>query len=324
MRTVNVFLGLFLSIPLLGCEPSTGGSSNIPGEKDLKSGGIYVAYNNGCDQGCDGIDKGDLITEIDGKKVSTSEDFDKANLIDGKPHKLKLLAAGSLAPKSAEITAKPNSKMPPLTDVPPFWAVGAAELNEAPKWARKRMFGHASPSVMLVNVDGGILDGRQLVGKQRMIVFWDHGDREEQAQAVTFLQVLQKAQKDLLDPAKNGVTEVMFVQVKFPTGRQAAMNDSDLRAWQKKWAVEGGKFPPVPMYRFPNETEFNSARELGMENAFTVFENLGKAPAIVILDERGMIRWHSEGVQAAPAGSEAPDGTQYTIIEAVEFALGKL
>lgn len=324
MRTANVILGLFLSIPFLGCEPSGDSSFKIPGDKDLKSGGVYVAYNHGCDQGCSDIDKGDLIQKIDGKTVKTSEDFDKAGLTDGKAHKLDLLASGSLAPKTAEITAKPKTDMPPLENVPPFWAVGAEELNKAPEWARKRMFGHASPSVMLVNSDGGILDGRQLAGKQRMIIYWDHGDRIEQAQAVTFLQVLQKAQADLQDPAKNGVTDVMMVQVRFPTGRQAAMNDSDLRAWQKKWAVEGGKFPPVPMYRFPNETEFNQARELGMENAFTVFENLGKSPTILILDERGMVRWHSEGVQEPPAGTDAPDGTQYTIIEAVNFCLKDL
>ncbi len=322
MRTAKLLLGLFLSIPLLGCEPST--NSGPPGDKALKAGGVYVAYNHGCDQGCDGIGKGDLIQKIDGNTVKTSEDFDKANLIDGKPHKLDLLTAGSLAPKQAEIVAKPMTKLPPLENVPPFWAVGADELNAAPSWARKRMFGHASPSVMLVNSDGGILDGRQLAGKQRMIIYWDHGDRIEQAQAVTFLQVLQKAQKDLLDPAKNGVTEVMMVQVRFPTGRQAAMNDSDLRAWQKKFGNKEGGLAPLAMYRFPNETEFNSARELGMENAFTVFENLGKSPTIVILDDRGIVRWHSEGVQEAPAGAEVSDGTQYTIIEAVNFCLKEL
>lgn len=141
---------------------------------------------------------------------------------------------------------------------------------------------------------------------------------------MTFLQVLQKAQKDLNDPAKNGETEVMMVQVRFPTGRQAAMNDSDLRSWQKKFGNKEEGLPPVTMFRFPNETEFNSARELGMENAFTVFENLGKSPTILILDERGIVRWHSEGVQEAPPGSEAPDGTQYTIIEAVNFCLKDL
>ena len=317
-------LGLFLSMPMLACDSGGGDSAfKIPGKKDLKPGGIYVAYNHGCDQGCDSVEKGDLIQKIDGNTVKTSEDFEKANLIDGKPHKLDMLSSGSLAPKQAEIVAKPKTDMPPLENVPPFWAVGAEELNKAPDWARKRMFGHASPSVMLVNSDGGILDGRQLAGKQRLIIYWDQGDRIEQAQAVTFLQVLQKAQADLLNPAMNGVTEVMMVQVRFPTGRQAALNDSDLRAWQKKWSAEGGKYPPLPMYRFPNETEFNAARELGMENAFTVFENLGKSPTIVILDERGMVRWHSEGVVDDPEG-KAPDAAQYTIIKAVEFCLKEL
>ena len=154
---------------------------------------------------------------------------------------------------------------------------------------------------------------------------WSTGtraNREEQAAAVNFLQVLQKAQPDL---NAKGV-EVMFIQVLFPGGRQVALNDSDLRKFQEKWSVDvnGQKLPPLPMYRFPNKTEFNEARELGMENAFTVFENLGQSPAIVLLDERGTVRWHSEGLETPPAGAEVADPAQYTIIEAVKYSLEKL
>ena len=325
MRIAKLFVGLFLSSSLLGCEPGGATAFPIPQDEDLKPGGIYVAYNHGCAAGCDQVKKGDLIQKIDGKTVKTSADFDGSGLIDGKAHKLDLLAEDSLAPKQVEITAQPKSDMPPLENVPPFWAVGAEELNRAPEWARRRMFGHASPSVMLVNTDGGIFDGRQLAGKQRLIVYWDHGDRVEQAQAATWLKVLQTAQADLKDPNKGGETEIMMVQVRFPTGRQVAMNDSDLRAWQGKHGVQDGNLPPVPFYRFPNETEFNQAREIGMENAFTVFENLGKSPTIVILDKRGIVRWHSEGVQeTVPAGIDAPDGIQGTIIAAVKFCLENL
>jgi hypothetical protein len=305
---------------LFGCEKTGTTGFNIPMPKDLKPGGVYVAYNHGCQQGCDQVEKGDLIQKIDGKDVKTGADFDAANVIDGKPHKLDLLANGSLAPKSVEITAKPKTDMPPLENVPPFWVSGAERLNQAPEWARRRMFGHASPSVMLVSVDGGILDGRQLQGKKRLIVYWDRGDRTEQANAVSFLQVLQKAQADL---NAKGV-EVMFVQLQFPTGRQVAMNDSDLREFQRKWSVDAAKFPPLPIYRFPNKTEFNQARELGMENAYTVFENLGRSPTLVLLDERGIVRWHSEGVQEPTAGGEVSDPAQYTIIEAVKFSLEQL
>jgi hypothetical protein len=185
------------------------------------------------------------------------------------------------------------------------------------------MFGHASPSVMLVSSDGGILNGRDLFGQKHLMVYWDWGDRVEEAAAVDFLQVLQKAQGDL--SGKN--IKLMFVHVKFPTGRKAPMNDSDLRTWQKRWTVkEGGRsLDPLPFYRFPNETEFNAAAELGMENAFTVFENLGSSPTIVLLDENGIVRWHSEGVQdPLNIGSEVKDPEQATIIAAVNFALKEL
>jgi hypothetical protein len=321
MKRLLVSVGVLSALALGSCESKGGGATtNIPGVDDLEGGGLYVVYNHGCTKGCDQIEKGDLIQAIDGKPIKTEADFKAANVIDGNPHQVELVAKG--ATKTVELVASPKTDMPPLENVPPLWTADATKLNQAPEWARRRMFGHASPSVMLVSTDGGILDGRQLFGKKRLIVYWDQGDREEQAAAVTFLQVLQKAQPDLTG---KGV-EIMFTQVRFPTGRQVALNDRDLREFQKKWTVEesGQKLPPIPMYRFPNETEFNQARELGMENAFTVFENLGQSPTIMLLDEHGTVRWHSEGLEQPGAGAEVTDPAQYTIIEAVKYSLEKL
>jgi predicted small secreted protein len=321
MKKLATVLGLLGSLALTSCENVNIG---VPGEKDLKPGGVYVAYNLGCDKGCDQIQKGDLIQKLNGNTVQTAADLD--GLIDGQPHKLELIAKGGEA-KQVEILAKPKTNLPPLENVPPFWLVSAEALNQAPKWARRRLFGHASPSVMLVSVNGGILDGRQLYGKKRLIVFWDWADRNEEAAAVDFMQVLQKAQVDL----ENKNIELMFTHVQFPAargsyGRKPPMNDTDLRAWATKHAVEhaGQKLPMLPTYRWPNATEQNAAREIGMEGSFTVFENLGESPAIVLMDERGIIRWHSEGVEEPPQGAEVRDPRQYTIIEAVKFALEKL
>ncbi len=312
----------FVALTSIGatCSGGGGGSSFTIRDKELEPGGVYVAYNLGCEAGCDQIQKGDLIQKMDGATVQTAEDL--KSISDGKPHKLEIVTKDK-TPKSVEVTATPKNNMPPLKDMPPFWLVSADALKKAPQWARRRMFGHASPSVMLVSSDGGILDGRQLYGQKRFIVYWDWGDREEEAAAVDFMQVLQKAQADL----KSKNIDIMFVHVKFPTGRKAAMNDSDLRAWQKKWTVkEGGRtLDPLPFYRFPNETEFNAARELGMENAFTVFENLGSSPTIVLLDENGIVRWHSEGIQDPQVATpDVKDPEQSTIIAAVKFALAEL
>jgi hypothetical protein len=328
MKKLVSALGLLCTLGLSSCDNAL--DFNVPGEKDLKAGGVYVAYNLGCEKGCDQVQKGDLIQKLNGQPVTSAADLD--TLIDGQPHKLDVLAKGTMEAKQVEIVAKPKTNLPPLENVPPFWLVGAESLNQAPEWARRRMFGHASPSVMLVSVNGGILDGRQLYGKKRLVVYWDWGDRNEEAAAVDFMQVLQKAQADL----EGQNVEIMFTHVQFPAargsagaggfGRKPPMNDTDLRAWAKKHSIEAGghKAPMLPTYRWPNATEQNDAREIGMEGSFTVFENLGESPTIILMDERGIIRWHSEGVQDPPPGSEIQDARQYTIIEAVKFALEKL
>src|SRR5688572_17850031 len=115
-------LALIASLLLATCEGGTT-SFNIPQEKDLKPGGVYIAYNVGCDKGCDQVQKGDLLQKVDGKTVKTSSDVEAANIADGKPHKLELLTKGSLAPKVVTIEASPKNNMPPLKDVPPFWTV---------------------------------------------------------------------------------------------------------------------------------------------------------------------------------------------------------
>ena len=308
-------------LALASCDSSSG--FNIPKPKDLKPGGVYVSYVNGCDKGCDQIAKGDLIQSVDGKKISSRAEFLAANVTDGQPHKLDLLANETHAPKSAEIVAT-KKDLPPLEGIPPFWTVGAEALNKAPTWARRRMFAHASPMVMLVNMDGGIVDGRQLYGKKRFMVYWDWGTRTEQAEAITFMKVLQKARPDL--EAKG--EDVMFVHVRFPSNtRQAPMNDSDLRAFETKWSEKGADGTPLPLlptYRFPNANEFNESRQLGLENAYTVFENLGSSPTILLLDEGGIVRWHSEQTQTPPQGAAVSDPVQYTIIQAIEFALKDL
>jgi hypothetical protein len=321
MSKLFVKLGL-AGVFTLGSCSSSGAGFNIPQPKDLKPGGVYISYNLGCEKGCDQIEKGDLIQSIDGKTVKAAEEFDAAKIHDGKPHKLALLARGSQAPKTVEVTATPKQNLPPLKDVPPFWTVSADELNAAPEWARRRMFAHASPMVQLVSINGGILDGRQLYGSKRLIVYWDWGDRVEEANAVAFNQVLQKAQNDL--KAKN--VEIMFTHVSFPNTRKQPMNDSDLRAWADRNSVEenGQKLPMIPYYRRPNKTEYNAARELGLENAYTVMENLGQSPAIIMLDERGIVRWHSEGLATPPSDAQIQKADQYTIIEAVKFAIEKL
>jgi hypothetical protein len=318
----NLVKAALLSLPLLlsACDDPF-----VIASKELKPGGVYVTYVQPQDcQGCDKLARGDLIQSVDGKPVKTYDEVMAAGLIDGKPHKLKFLDQSSKnAETEVEITATPNNSMAPVKDAPPFWMVGAEELNEAPDWARRRLFGHASPQLLLVNSDGGFVNGRDLYGRKILMVFFDWAAASDRQNGALAMQVLQKAQADL----KAKGVEIVFAQIKHPQERDIApMNDTDLRAFFQENQVserEGGPLPPPPLYRMPNKTEDNPTRVLGLEGAFTYLEAVGEAPNVFILDEHGIIRWHSAGTTPDPSG-EIPVEMVYTMNAAVVFALNSL
>lgn len=315
-------LALGLSCFALTAPACDGGGYKITNAQ-LKAGGMFVAYNLGCEKGCDAITPGDLILEIDGRPLETGADFDAANITDGQPHKLKVhKKSGDPEELEVEIVAKPNDTLEPHKGLPPFLVTSADKMTETPDWARLRLFGNASPQILLVNSDGGLINGRDFYGKKRLIVFFDWQTRSGQANAGTFLKTLQLAQADL-----NGAgVEIMFAQVQFPGRDRPPMNDTDLRKFHADNQLkpnEGGPKPFLPLYRFPNATENQPARNQGMSGATTYLQYMGSDPAIVILDERGVVRWHSEGVIPDPT-SKNPSDANYTIIEAIKFAQSKL
>jgi hypothetical protein len=321
-------VSLLSLLALTGVSACDGGGTNSPGtvavtSEQLKPGGVFISYMLGCEKGCDQLERGDLILALDGQPVTSAKDMRVSRIATGAPIKLKVHKAKTNQAVEVEIVAKPNDSLPPIKEAPPFFTVGAADLDKAPVWARKTLFSHASPMTMLVSAEGGTTDGRQMLGKKRLILFWDYATREEQAMAANMMQILQLAQDDL----KAAGVEVMFTQIRFPgndngdgTPRQAPMNDTALRSFQANYGVKGKA--QLPMFRFPNATEYNAARELGLEGATTYIQYLRASPAIILLDEGGIVRWHSEGTQAAPAGDSTYAGKddQYTIVQAVDFA----
>lgn len=324
MKSLISAVSLLSLLAFAGLSACDGGGSNSPSvavkSSELAPGGVYIAYMVGC-TGCDKLEKGDLILEFDGAAVSSAKDMRTSRVADGAPHKLKVHKKSGQV-QEVTITAKPQ-ELTPLKDVPPFWTVGAADLDKAPQWARHSLFAHASPMTMLVSAEGGTTDGRQMAGKKRLILFWDYATREEQAQAVNMMQILQLAQDDL----RAAGVEIMFTQIRFPgndngegAARQAPMNDTALRKFQSDYGIKGKN--PLPMFRFPNAVEYNEAREVGLEGATTYIQYLRASPAIILLDEGGIVRWHSESVQPAPAGDTTYAGKndQYTIAQAVDFA----
>jgi hypothetical protein len=318
VRTASVLPYLLLS--LAACSDTV-----HPGAKSLGRGGVYVAYVQPKDcNGCNALDRGDVIAAIDGVAVETTQDVLARSITDGQPHTITFYDASNESTRAEiEITATPNDSMPPLEDAPPFWTVGAAELERAPDWARRRLWGHASPQLLLVNSDGGFVNGRDLYGRKSLMVFFDWAAASDRQNGALAMQVLQKAQQDL--NARN--VEIIFAQIKHPQERDIApMNDTDLRDFFDDNQVderEGGPLPPPPLYRMPNKTEDNPTRVLGLEGAFTYMEAIGEAPNIFVLDEHGIIRWHSAGVTPDPSGEIAVDMV-YTINSAVLFARDQL
>ncbi|WAS94343.1 PDZ domain-containing protein [Nannocystis punicea] len=327
-------LGFASTLALSAIAACDGGGSSAPSvsvtSEQLKPGGVFITYVNGCEKGCDQLGRGDLVLELNGQPVTSAKDLRVSQIATGQPVKLKVKKPSG-QDVEVEIVATPSDKLQPIKEAPPFWSVGAADLDKAPQWARRSLFGHASLMIMLMNMDGGSTDGRQMAGKKRLVLFWDWATRDEQAQAANMLRVLQMARDDL----QNSGVDIMFTHVTFPsnytgtvsqeTGRPlprvAPMNDSGLRDWEKVSGLPDKG--PLPTYRFPNATEYQAARELGLEGATTYQQYLRQSPAIVLLDEDGIVRWHSEGVQAPPPGDElAGKGKddQWTIIQAIEFA----
>jgi hypothetical protein len=274
--------------------------------EQLASGGLYIVYVWGCARGCDQLAKGDLIVAVDGVAVTATRDLDR--LTSGQP--LRLTVRRSQEVIEVDVSASPGG--------PPFSWIGAAELDRAPQWARRNLFAHVSPMLGLIHIDGGIVDSATMLGKRRLLVFWDHATRVEQAEAINMMQVLQRADADL----QAAGVEVMFIHHRFPSndGRQAPMNDTNLRLFQQDNSVPGGSF--LPMYRLPNAVEHKRVLMRGLEGATTYFQYLRQSPAIVLLDERGIIRWHSEGLQEPPADDAvfAGKADQFTIVQAIEFA----
>ncbi len=317
--TKIAFSASALALSLISAD--CGGGGFTIKSSQLTAGGVYVAYNLGCKTGCESIQRGDLIQTIDGKDVGASTDFNNAKVQDGQPHTLSIFRPSEKTTTSVKIVAEPNNSMPEFQDAPPFWTVGAAQLDEAPAWARRRLFGHAMPQLTLTNIDGGFVTGRDIRGKRHMIVMFDWSSNSDLANGATYMQMLQKAQADL----KSSGFHIIFAQVPFVSQRtRPPMNDTDLRQFFKDKQVskgQGGPLPSLPMYRVPNVQEENASRQVGMEGSFTVNEAMGQAPVILITDTDGIIRWHSAGLTPDPAPNSAMPEAVHTMNKAILFAL---
>jgi hypothetical protein len=317
LSLVSITLGTFGT---LGCRV---GSFAAPPKADLERGGVYVAYNLGCAEGCNDVARGDVILAVDGQPVETRADLMGANLTDQQTIALQILRPGETSPRIVEIQAKPRQDYPPLEDVPPFWTVSAEALDRAAEWARAPMFSHALPAFSFVHVDGGWINGRTMYGHKSIMVVWpdlpmyEHQYRNFRDQMSVFYRVLQKAQSDLA--AKH--VDIVFAVC-------GGSNDTTVRA--ELLEMSEPELPPLPVYRCPGvgggwapgaadgvqAFGLSPARQVGLENsAQSFFDYVRGFPVVVVVDEGGIVRWHSAGYY---------EGPQHTIVSAVMFALEQL
>jgi len=309
-----------------------------PSSAQLAGGGVWVAYNLGCKLGCDQISRGDRILAVDGRPVATGAELDAANLTRGTPVKVQVARHAGGAPVEVSLLATPHTNMPPLASAPPFWTVGAAALDRAPEWARQRLFGHAIPALRMYRGEEprGYINGRQIYGRGAVILVWEMPwllahTREFWAELPGFYAQLQKSDAAL--QAAGVDTYFVFPSVeesrfRRPQGDPSIM-DAPTGTNTLRFAINEetrdhirSEIPPgttdlIPLFLL--ESAADDPNNLGLEHPASdirewLFDRI-YAPVILVIDHRGIVRWHSR---------DFPIGPEETIASAVQFALTQL
>lgn len=122
------------SVVFAGCQLNPSVPTPPPGSLATQPG-VWVAYNLGYAQGCEQIHRGDSITAIDGKPVTTGAEVEAADLARGTPVKVSLRSRKH-GPMEVTVVATPNELLRPIERAPPLYTVGTAALDRAPGWAR--------------------------------------------------------------------------------------------------------------------------------------------------------------------------------------------
>lgn len=333
MRSRTIALGL------LWCACGGGPNPPVPppSSAELAGGGVWVAYNLGCEVGCAQIHRGDRILAVDGAPVASGVAYDAANVARGAPVTLTVAPHGGGAPAEIQVVATPD-ELPPIDRVPPLLTIGAAALDRAPEWARLRLFGHAIPAMRLYRGEEprGFINGRELYGRGAVILIWElpwllAHKRALWAELPGYYARLQKQ-----DPALQAIgVDTFFV---FPSAEESRSwrPDADPRIIDApaggetlKFAINAetrthirGEVAPgttdlIPLFLL--ESGENDPNNLGLEHPASdlrewLFDRI-YAPVILVIDHRGIVRWHSR---------DFPIGPEETIDAAVHFALTSL
>ncbi len=266
-----------------------------PGELAVRPG-LWVAYNLGCEQGCDQIRRGDIITAIDGKPVTTGAELDAADLARGTPMQLELHSRkhGKL---DLTLRATPNQFMRPLPHAPPLWTVGTAALDRAPDWARLKAFGHATPALRFYRMDDprGYRNGRELYGHNTLIVYWlpdNYRIQNQQRNRAILPQLYARLQAHEAALRAAGVEPIFML-----SGRA---NPRLRRYIRSQIALDSYGWAPNMVPIFANATNQGDPNTLGLQHQAAdldelLFRDGHLGSILLIIDARGIVRWHSRG-----------------------------
>lgn len=299
-----------LVLALAACAPELN-PARKPRPDALAGGGVWVAYNLGCDQGCAEIRRGDRILAIEGRPVSSGAEIDALNLARGEPRQLLVVPYGTTETREVTLVARPRDDLPPLTGVPPLFTVGAAALDRAPEWARDKLFGHAIPAIRFYRADEprGYINGRELYGRAALVVVWEHPPKiEEQRRSYELVPSVYAHLQDHADELQAAGVDPYFV-TDF-RAEPAFRTHARSRVGAEQQAL-------LPIFQLTSSP--NDPNTLGLEGAAAdIREGLydyTRAPVILVIDRRGIVRFHARGF---------PLGPQDSLAAAIHFALASL
>jgi hypothetical protein len=302
---------LTLSLGLCACGPELNPPRPPPAHSELAPGGVWVAYNLGCEVGCDEIKRGDRILAIDGRPVSSGAEIDQINLARNAPLQLQVAKYGSEEIREVTIVAAPNEKLPPIAAAPPLFTVGAAALDRAPDWARSKLFGHAIPALRFYRADEprGFVTGRELYGRGALLVIWELPPMiEERRESLRLLPHVYAQLQEFSDELAEAGVDAYFVT---DFRAEPAFRD------QVRAAADPGPNGYIPIFELASSPR--NGNTVGLENSAAdireaIFDYL-REPLVMLFDRRGIVRFHTRGF---------PIGPHETVSVAIDFALHAL
>jgi hypothetical protein len=301
---------------LVACGTQLNPSIRTPEPGELaRVPGAFVAYNLGCARGCEQIRRGDVITAVDGRPITSGAEIDEVDLARGTPLRLHVYKRELGRTIAVDLLAEPNEYLRPLAHVPPLWTVGAGALDRAPSWARLKAYGHAIPALRLWRLDEPRtrITGRDLFGRGALIVYW-----------LPDTYVQQTLRRD------NALAPQVYARLQARDAELQAAGVDSLWVFDGRVSARGRDFvrhlaadqaPPqfVPMYA--NITSSGDPNSLGLQHQAAdlnelVFRDGRLGPIVLVVDPRGIVRWHSRGFHR--------DDPQLTLDTAIDFAVHQL